>query len=180
MNLYLVRHGQTDFNKGEIIQGISDIPLNGTGIQQARALAPKIKDLEFDAYYVSPLLRARQTAEIITDGKADFQINNLLRERSYGEIEGQKVDLSSLGDVYDRRANISTYGIEPVRDLLARAQKFLDQLKTTHDPDAKILIVAHGALLRAMHFCILGYDDNTDFHAPGVRFQNCELREYDF
>ena len=80
MNLYLVRHGQTDFNKGEIIQGISDIPLNGTGIQQARALAPKIKDLEFDAYYVSPLLRARQTAEIITDGKADFQINNLLRE----------------------------------------------------------------------------------------------------
>ena len=180
MNLYLVRHGQTDFNKGEVVQGISDIPLNSTGIQQARDLAPKIKDLEFNAYYVSPLLRARQTAEIVTDGNASFQINDILSERSYGDIEGQKVDLSSLGDVYDRRANISTYGIEPVKALLARAQKFLDQLKTTHDPDAKILIVAHGALLRAMHFCIIGYNDDTDFHGQGVRFQNCELREYDF
>lgn len=179
MKLYLVRHGQTDFNKGEVVQGVSDIPLNDTGIEQAKQLATQLKNTQFDAYYVSPLLRARQTAEIITGCKAKFQVDDLLRERSYGEIEGKKVDLSDLGDIYDRRINISTYGIEPVKDLLTRAQKFLDQIASEHDLNDKILVVAHGALLRALHFCILGYDDNTDFHGPGVRFENCEIREYD-
>lgn len=58
MKLYLVRHGQTDFNKGDLTQGSSDIPLNETGKEQARKLAERVKNMRFDAYYVSPLTRA--------------------------------------------------------------------------------------------------------------------------
>lgn len=176
MKLYLVRHGQTDFNAGNLAQGISDIPLNDTGKAQAAALAHTVQPMHFDAYYVSPLQRARQTAEIITGGQADFIVDPLLRERSFGEVEGRHVDWSQVGDIHDRRANISTYGIEPVNDLLARAKTFLDHLKATHRPDETILVVAHGGLLRALHFNIVGYDDDTDF--PAFHFENCEMREY--
>ncbi len=179
MKLYLVRHGQTDFNVTGQAQGTSDVPLNATGIKQATELAQEIKDhgLTFDFYYVSPLLRARQTAEIITEGQADFVIDNLLTERSFGELEGKKVDWSEIGDIFDRRTNYSGHGIESIQDLLARAQSFLDQVKAQHSDDSTILVVAHGALLRALHFSIVGYDDDTDFAA--FRFENCEMREYD-
>lgn len=176
MKLYVVRHGQTDFNAGNLMQGSSDIPLNATGEAQARELAKTVKDMYFDAYYVSPLRRARQTAEIITDDKVQFTVDNRLRERTFGEIEGKKFDLSMVGDLEDRRTNISPYGIEPINTLLARAKSFLDDLKANHAPDETILVVAHGALLRALHFNIVGYDDDTDllsFHP-----NNCELKEY--
>lgn len=100
----------------------------------------------------------------------------MLRERRFGELEGQHVDWSQIGDIFDRRLNLDTYGMEPIKDLLARAKEFLDQIKNKHKDDDKILIVAHGALLRAVHFNIVGYDDETDF--PAFRFQNCEMREY--
>ena len=50
-------------------------------------------------------------------------------------------------------------------------------LQLCEDTDS-ILVVAHGALLRAMHFCIIGYNDDTDFHGQDVRFENCEMRKY--
>lgn len=177
MKLYLVRHGQTDFNLGNVTQGVSDIPLNETGKAQARELAQKLKGKKFDAYYVSPLTRARQTAEIITDGEADFVVEDLLKERNFGDLEGKKVDWSEIGDIFDRRINLNSHGMESIKDLLARAKKFLDKLKSEHGDSEEILVVAHGGLLRALHFNIVGYDDETDF--PAFRFQNCEMREYE-
>lgn len=177
MKLYLVRHGQTAYNAGNVTQGDTDIPLNDVGIAQAHELAKVVQDMKFDAYYVSPLRRAQQTAEIITNGKAEFTINSLLRERSFGSLEGKHIDWANYGDIFDRRINYGEYGIEPIKDLLSRAKEFLNYLKSTHDPSDEILIVAHGGLLRAIHFNIVGYDDNTDFLT--VRFQNCEMREYE-
>lgn len=179
MKLFLVRHGQTDFNAGHLTQGAMDIPLNETGKAQARELAQKIKaaNLQFDAYYVSPLQRARQTAKLITGGQAHFVVDELLTERHFGELEGTKVDWSKVGDILDRRVNLSDYGIEPIKDLLARSKTFLDKLKFQYPDTATILVVSHGALLRTAHFNIVGYNDDTDFFA--FRFENCEMREYE-
>ncbi len=180
MKLYLVRHGQTDFNIRDISQGRVNTELNETGRAQARELAQKLKGKKFDAYYVSPLSRARDTARIITDGKADFIVDDLLIERSFGDFDGKVVNLGEkVGDLYDLKANISTGGIEPFSDVLSRTKQFLDKIKSSHAPDAEILIVAHGALLKAMHFNLVGYDENTDFYDPASKFQNCELREYE-
>lgn len=180
MKLYLVRHGQTDFNADGIIQGSSfDIPLNDAGKQQARELAKEIKTRgwKFDVHYCSPMLRAKQTAEIITEGKVNFILDNLLVERGFGEMEGNKVDWSEIGDIFDRRVNYGGYGIEPICNLLARAKAFLDKLVNRYSDDTAILVVAHGALLKSMHFNIVGYDDETDFLT--FHFKNCELKAYE-
>ena len=65
MNLYIIRHGQTKWNKEEVFRGTKDIPLNDVGMQEATALGEYLKDTHFDAIYTSPLSRATQTAEAL-------------------------------------------------------------------------------------------------------------------
>ena len=65
MKIYITRHGQTDYNAKELMQGQIDIPLNETGIAQAKATRKKVEDVKFDAVYSSPLDRAKTTASIV-------------------------------------------------------------------------------------------------------------------
>ena len=65
--IYFVRHGETDYNLEGIVQGQLDIPLNKKGIHQANEIKNKLKDLDIDIIFSSPLLRAKQTAEIINE-----------------------------------------------------------------------------------------------------------------
>lgn len=61
--IYLVRHGQTDWNKLKVMQGRTDIPLNEKGIEQAKVVGEKLRGINFDAIFYSPLLRAKQTMQ---------------------------------------------------------------------------------------------------------------------
>ena len=89
MELYMVRHGQTDFNKNKRLQGVIDIPLNEYGIELAEKTAEGLKDVPFDVIYSSPLSRAFQTAEIIRgDRPAEIIPTDSLLELSFGEYEG--------------------------------------------------------------------------------------------
>ena len=97
MLFYLVRHGQTDWNRAGKIQGTTDIPLNETGRQQAEQLAAVLKErsgypagTRIDAVYTSPLARAFQTAEILAkEGKLPLRRLTGLRERDFGCWEGK-------------------------------------------------------------------------------------------
>ncbi len=180
MKLFLVRHGQTDWNIGKKIQGSTDIPLNQTGIQQTEQLRDQIRsrNLRFDYCYVSPLQRAQKTAEIITDGQYDFIHDALLTERGYGTLEGKFDAFDSIGlDIFDLRLNTNEYGIEPIKDVFARTKQFLEKIIVAHPKDAAILIVAHGGSLRTLHFNIVGYNEDTNLRA--THFENCEMREYE-
>lgn len=180
MKLYLVRHGQTDWNIKRQSQGVADVELNSTGIAQAEELAREIRrrGLKFDFVYSSPLRRAKKTAEIITDGRTDIIYDDRLVERDYGELEGKIVDWDNLGaDDLSIRQNTGIYGMEPIKNVLARSKSFLDGLKAKHGPDDTILVVAHGTLLKALHYNLVGYDENTDLR--GFYMGNCELVEYD-
>ncbi len=180
MKLYLVRHGQTDWNVKKCIQGIHDIELNSTGIAQAEALRDEIKrrGIKFDHVYASPLRRAQKTAEIITDGQYPILSDRRLTERNFGDIEGKLINPLDEGiDIYDLRSNTNAYNIEPVKEVFARTKSFLDDLYARHKNSDTILIVAHGALLRVMNFNIVGYDDDVNIHA--FHFDNCQMREYD-
>mgnify|MGYP002801243846 CR=1 FL=1 len=68
MKLYVTRHGETAWNRENIVCGVTDIPLNETGMEQAKATAQKLRDTPLDRVIVSPLLRARQTAARKTQG----------------------------------------------------------------------------------------------------------------
>ena len=98
MDIYLIRHGETDYNKVRRLQGVTDIPLNARGIELAQKTAERLKDIHFDRIYTSPLIRARKTAEIIR-GNRDLEIipTEGLREISFGDYEG----LTILKDQYN-------------------------------------------------------------------------------
>ncbi|MDY5482916.1 MAG: histidine phosphatase family protein [Clostridium sp.] len=90
MKLYLIRHGQTDWNIEGKIQGKTDIPLNQTGLHQAKLLAKGMRSRQITEVYTSPLLRARQTAEILAEEKGlPVQEIPELREVDFGLWEGR-------------------------------------------------------------------------------------------
>ena len=181
MKLYLVRHGQTDWNLQARKQGRTDIRLNETGRYQAEELRDKIEKagLKFNYCFSSPLLRAKETAEIILGGKMEVQTDDRLVERCFGELEGTvgPTERDFRGDIWDIRENINIYGLETAGEILARTKDFLEDLIRDYPRDARVLIVAHGGSLKALHFNIVGYDEYTDFSE--VHFGNAEMREYD-
>ena len=92
--LYLVRHGETDWNRQRRIQGLTDIPLNDTGREQARATGRALGRRAFDGIFSSPLGRALETARIIAGevGLPEPSVIDALAERNYGEAEGMGFD----------------------------------------------------------------------------------------
>ena len=176
MKLYLARHGQTDWTLEERAQGQTDNQLKETGIRQAEELRERLKSYDFDICYVSPLRRALQTAEIAVDGRTRILIDDNLKERNFGELEGKVLKQWGM-DGFDITPQSDQYGMEPIKHLFARSYKVLERIKSENSPDAKILIIAHGVLLKTMHFNIIGYDDSTDFSS--FHLKNGEIVEYD-
>ncbi len=183
MKLYLVRHGETEWNREGRMQGRRGVGLNETGVFQVEKLRDEIRKrgIEFDVCFASPLKRAVETAEILVGGKCEILYDERLVERGFGEFEGKSMEefWASVGenDILDRKLNYSERGLEPIREVLRRAEEFLTDLKKNYGGEDQVLVVAHGALLRALNFAILGYTQETNFH--GVHFENAEMKEYE-
>ena len=176
MKLYIVRHGETDWNKNKMMQGNTDIPLNQNGINQALNISKLLEDRTIDVCYSSPLSRAYETAKLITDN-SNIIIDKRLEERELGEFEGKSCNLYDTHYYWDRKINSSSYGVESATDLIVRVKTFYDELKEKYkDRDLNILIVTHGAIVRSLNFIIEGYDENTDFASFDV--PNCHVFEY--
>lgn len=125
MNLYLVRHGETDYNVNHIIQGIIDKELNENGIQQAKNLKNKIDKISIDLIISSPLNRAKDTASIIIFGRNIKTIyDERIIERNAGKLEGKPDKYYDSGKAWNYKLN-SDLGcnIETVNDLLFRTRK---------------------------------------------------------
>lgn len=176
MKLYLVRHGETSWNIGRKVQGQTDIPLNETGVRQAEKVREELRDVAFDICYCSPLMRAKRTAEIVADGRIEIVIDDNLKERGFGELEGTDSAHWEI-DGFSRVLNTNEFGIEPVRDVLTRAKNFLERVMMENSDEAKILVVGHGTLLKMLHYSIVGYDDETDFRE--FCMENGEVVEYE-
>jgi len=182
MKIYLVRHGETDWNKKLRIQGQADIPLNRTGRMQAEVAATYLSSIQFDAVFSSPLSRARETAEIIIkDEKIPIYIDERLKEISYGICEGLPLRLIHFCPflrlhAYFKKPEcyIPPKGGETIQELKNRCRSFLEEkimpLEETYD---NVLISCHGALIRAM-ICIATSLPNGDFW-KGKEQGNCAV-----
>lgn len=151
MIVYFIRHGETDFNKRCLIQGMSDIPLNDKGIQQAGIAAEwfEKQNITFDRVFASPLVRARKTAAIVSG-------------RTFEK------DLFDAPESY-----IPPEGAESIEELQTRAQKFLDMLSEMAASDESVhtvLAASHGAALRGIMSCI-NHCELKDFWRSGL--SNC-------
>ncbi len=157
MNLYFVRHGQTNYNIEGRIQGGMDIPLNEKGIEQAKALAITCakSPFEFDGIFSSPKVRAIQTAEIIArelNGK--YQVLEGIQEINLGDWQGltwdevrERYPESYEVWYHERRYSKSSQG-ESYQDMLNRVVSALEQV--LHIGYDNVLIVTHSAVIMCL------------------------------
>jgi uncharacterized phosphatase len=166
--LGLLRHGQTDWNIDFRLQGVTDIPLNETGIAQAKDAAQVLKRTDWDLVLTSPLSRARDTAQIVAEinGFSPAEIEPLLLERSFGEAEG-------LGHDEWRAKYADTNkvpGGESLPELEKRAALLLQTLISKHGGQ-RLLAVSHGALIRIL----LRIVSEGEFPRDGERLGNASM-----
>ena len=151
--LYILRHGQTDWNAEYRTQGQTDIPLNDNGRQMARDLRVKYADLSFDICYCSPLQRAVETAQIFLEGtKTQIIYDDRLKEMCFGICEGtanvfEKPDCPIYNLFKDPVHYIAAEKSESFEELYARTGSFIREvLKPDFVESHSILIVGHGAM----------------------------------
>ena len=151
MRIYLVRHGETEWNKIRRFQGRSNLPLNHEGKKQARALALALKNTSLMAIYTSPLVRELQTARLIKDFHPSAPIleENGFIEMDLGEFDGMKVQdwAKQYPDTRkawnENPASVKMPGGESLGEVQDRASKALERITQLHPPDDTILISSH-------------------------------------
>ncbi|MFC5602316.1 histidine phosphatase family protein [Sporosarcina koreensis] len=138
--IYVVRHGQTDWNKDRKMQGRMGLPLNEHGIQQAKALQDKLQKVKFDFVFSSPQERAVQTAEIITGVQA--VVDDRLDVFDLGEADGLPVSEVRMAEFLP---DSSIYkGIEETTEFVSRVFDFMKDLeKQCGDNELNVLIAGH-------------------------------------
>ena len=156
MKLIVVRHGQTAWNAARLLQGATDIPLNETGLKQARETAALLHDTPVDRIFLSPLTRAAETGRIIAEGRnVPVTVDDRLRERGYGEFEGKLKDKDAYARLWAYTKNYTFESAENVRACFARIYTFLDEIRALY-PDETVLIATHAGVAKVVRCYALG------------------------
>ena len=163
MKLYCARHGQTDWNALDRIQGITDNPLNEEGLRQARLLGEAMASLPIDLIISSPLTRALTTAEAVAKSTgAPIITDDRLIEQNYGSYEGK--DRFCDGFLQNKRQFAYSYpGGESMLRLAQRVYNFLDEVREKYS-DKTVLVVCHGGVLRSLHTYFCDVTNDEYFH----------------
>lgn len=179
MRLLLARHGQTDWNATRRFQGATDVGLSERGQAQSEALGRALARRRLAGVYVSPMRRARETAEIALAGAGvPIVAMDELRELSLGEWEGCTVDeiRQRDGDPYLAwlRAphDCPPPGGEPLEAVRGRVRRALEGLARRHRPGDDVLVVAHGGVISVYACHLLGCSFNSLWR---LRVDNCSL-----
>ena len=168
-SLYLVRHGETEWNRTGRIQGHTDVALNQRGRRQIEALAARLAGRDFSAAYSSDLSRTLETAEIVLKGRQiPLVMDTDLREFSYGEWEGLTVteieaqSPNAFALLLGLENNsFAAPGGENSAQVLDRVRRFCARIENLHDANDDLLIVAHGGTLRALIVRLLALPDDS-------------------
>jgi len=175
MNLYVIRHGRTNYNELELCNADpqADVHLNNTGIQQAQQAAEALRDTAIDRIIVSPLPRTRQTADIINQHHhAPIEVHPDIIDIRSG-FEGKPVDEYFAAIAHDP-LNARVNDGESLLDHKQRVLRFIDWLK--RQPEKNILVVAHEETLRV--FAAYFEDSILDENLRDIHIDNCECHHY--
>ena len=147
-----VRHGQTYWNKNGIMHGQYDIPLNYTGIKQAKKVSEELKHEHFDLCFISTLQRAKSTAYSILLYHKNTKVyyDNRLMELSKGLLEGKHLNSEKLLKSEDYNF-IKKFNIESKKEFYTRVKEFIDKIESKYK-NKKILIVAHSGTIKMLFF----------------------------
>ena len=166
--IYLVRHGETDWNVAKRAQGQTDIPLNATGIQQAEACGAALNPKDYDIVITSQLQRARKTAEIINNLlELPFKVMGDFAERSFGDAEG--LTLEERNKLFPDRNYPNQ---EVLEDFSERIMTGLEHVHQNY-VGKRILLVAHGAVIYRMLSIIS--EGTIDIGVGGRKIENTSI-----
>jgi broad specificity phosphatase PhoE len=184
--IFLIRHGETDWNRVFRYQGVSDIELNETGLEQARLTGIRLAEIVPARVCSSPLLRARRTAEIIMEhnrGDAGVEPCGDLREVSFGKWEG--LSFSEVKERYPDTLSawraepfsVTPDDGEPFAEVESRARAAADLIKSAGCPGDVTFVISHGGVLRVLIAAMMGIDDYNVMWR--MRFDNCSISVLD-
>ncbi|MBO8137466.1 MAG: alpha-ribazole phosphatase [Desulfotomaculum sp.] len=176
--LFLVRHGETEWNAANKFQGHTDVSLSDVGREQAERLALNLQKFNISAVYASDLSRARETAEIITSNlNIPVICREELREINFGDWEGLTVEeiKHRYEDVVKKwwkdPSNTRIPGGEILSDLVNRVVDSIIKIINQH-PGENVLVVTHGGVVRSIICYVLGISINEYWR---LQMKNCSL-----
>lgn len=172
MKIIVLRHGKTEYNELNIIQGRTQIPLSQNG---RKDLIEKAKEFNqsFDVIYSSPLLRTVQTAEIFnTQQSRPIIIDDRIIEIDEGIFTGRVMSYLTIEEQRIHDAKLSSAGMESIDGIIKRIIDFLDELRTKKEYNT-VLVVTHGILTWLFDCILTGKEIQAE-----ESFYNGETREY--
>jgi len=174
--IYLIRHGQTDWNKDKIFRGRADVPLNDRGRKEAQALARHLESIEADACYSSPLGRALETAEALARPHSlEINIEDGVIDVDYGRWQGlsDKQARKKFPETYERwqtRPHHTKFpGGESLAMVRRRSMASLERIRAKH-PDGTVFVVAHRVVTKVAICAALGLGNAAFWR---IRQDNC-------
>jgi alpha-ribazole phosphatase len=163
MNLYFIRHGETEHNKEKRYYGNLDVGLTSIGVWQIEKTAEVLKDINFNRVYVSERKRAKQTSEILLKNKnSDIIIDSRINEIDFGEFEGK--NHNEIEEIYPEQwkawcedwKNVSPPNGESYVQFYNRIKNFMDELLKLKEDN--VLIVTHGGVIKSIYCYVLNGD----------------------
>lgn len=177
--IYLTRHGQTDWNVQKKVMGRCDEPLNEKGREQAKKTKNLLSNIDFDLIICSPLLRARETAQIINfDRNIKIYFDDRIIERDFGELEGLQTKDFDFDGYWDYYKNIVYERAENIQFFFKRIYEFLDDICAKY-ADKNILIVAHGGVSIPVNCYFNNNIPNGSLVEAGLVLENCQVASYE-
>ncbi len=180
MKIVLARHGETEWNVGEIFRGRVDVGLNETGIKQAQLLAEYLRDVKIEAVYSSPLKRALRTAETIADcHQLEVEITPGLIDLDFGEWQG--LSRQEVKDKYEelytewisRPDKVKIPAGESLNDVMARAIGVIDEIIAKYK--GTVILVSHRVVNKVLICALLGLDNS---HFWNIRQDTCGITTF--
>ena len=181
MFIYLMRHGETDWNKRTCFQGQTDVPLNDYGRKLAEITSEALKEVAFEAVFCSPLIRAVETAQImLRDRPLTLIKDERLKEISFGVKEGSNIEEMRNNPqepfyylLREPENYVPPEGAESLPQLYSRSASFMQERILPLEKEYEIiLIVAHGAMNRSIVNPIAGIP-MSDFW--NIKMPNCTV-----
>ena len=173
--LYVIRHGKTDWNLENKIQGRADVPLHHLGIQEANLIKEALNQTKFYEIISSPLIRAKKTAEIISDHKIPVVTDARIVERDFGEFEGLHKEDFDCFSFWNYSLNCQYVKAESVQKLLSRVYNFLDEYKEIYEKK-DVLVVTHSGVIPAICCYFKGIPRNNNIFT--YHFKTCEIIKF--
>ena len=178
--IFLVRHGETEWNAGEIFRGRADVSLNEKGIVQAKLLGDYLKKLRLEAVYSSPLQRAVRTAErIARPHSLDVIMESALIDMDYGEWQG--MPLTEVKKIYKNLykkwesapEKVRIPGGESLDDVGNRAIAAVNKIAKKHE--GSVALVSHRVVNKVLICALLGLDNS---HFWNIRQETCGISSF--